>query len=221
MLDEMHGWPDASRPVDPVIDRLQAIAAELWNLLNEAHDAAIGGVFPNDDARATVDTPGDHPRDYSEALIVTVEQEYARRRMRDKVFGAEMFGEPAWDMLLYLYAAHLRGDLVATNSLARASAVPATTALRWIAQLEAAGLIERSSIERDGRVRVLRLTRSAAATLELHFRRCLAVTNRGPTISAVAASGSRRGRKPRDAARLQFASSGPAEAELIAGGGDR
>jgi hypothetical protein len=54
------------------------------------------------------------------------------RRVRDQYFHADLFADPAWDMLLDLAAARLEGKKVAVSSLCIAAAVPATTALRWI-----------------------------------------------------------------------------------------
>lgn len=149
--------PDA----EAVAAQLQLIAAQLWSILT----GVSGRIAPG---RADAELSALGP--YRETLIAAVEAEYDARRMRDMAFDDALFGEPAWDMLLYLYAAQLKGDLVATTSLARASAVPPTTALRWMAQLERIGLIERCAIKRDGRVRVQRLTRRAIDQLERHFR---------------------------------------------------
>jgi hypothetical protein len=72
------------------------------------------------------------------------------RRRRTIIFGS-LFADPAWDMLLDLYAARLEGTSAAVSDLCKGSAVPYTTALRWIGKLEAAGLIIRSDDSDDGR----------------------------------------------------------------------
>ncbi|WBH16126.1 MarR family winged helix-turn-helix transcriptional regulator [Sphingomonas radiodurans] len=64
------------------------------------------------------------------------------RRMRDRHFGEGMFEDPAWDMMLDLYAAHLERAQVSVSSLCIAAAMAPTTALRWIARLTEAGLFE-------------------------------------------------------------------------------
>jgi DNA-binding MarR family transcriptional regulator len=73
------------------------------------------------------------------------------RRRRDQLFGADLFADPAWDMLLDLAAARKEGRQVAVSSLCIASAVPATTALRWIQTLTAAGLFVRHADPDDRR----------------------------------------------------------------------
>lgn len=73
------------------------------------------------------------------------------RRQREQFFAADLFADPAWDMLLDLYAAHYEGRGVSVTSLCIAAAVPPTTALRWIKALTDLGLFERSNDPRDGR----------------------------------------------------------------------
>ena len=57
------------------------------------------------------------------------------RRMRDQFFSEGLFEDPAWDMLLDLYAAEMEGAQVSVSSLCIAAAVAPTTALRWIARM--------------------------------------------------------------------------------------
>jgi hypothetical protein len=80
------------------------------------------------------------------------------RRLRNQFFPAELFADPAWDMLLDLMAARLEGRAVAVSSLCIASAVPPTTALRWIKTLTDARLFERVADSNDGRRVFIELT---------------------------------------------------------------
>ncbi|RVT93368.1 winged helix DNA-binding protein [Sphingomonas crocodyli] len=84
------------------------------------------------------------------------------RRLRDQFFGNELFADPAWDMLLDLTASRIEQRPVAVSSLCIASAVPATTALRWIRQLTDAGLFKRIADPLDGRRVFIELTDRAA-----------------------------------------------------------
>lgn len=65
------------------------------------------------------------------------------RRLRDQFFDAGMFEDPAWDMLLDLFAAELEQSRVSVSSLCIAAAVAPTTALRWIGRMTEAGLFDR------------------------------------------------------------------------------
>ncbi|MDE2442650.1 MAG: MarR family transcriptional regulator, partial [Betaproteobacteria bacterium] len=40
------------------------------------------------------------------------------RRLREEMFGSELFSDPAWDILLDLYTAEARGESVQISSLA-------------------------------------------------------------------------------------------------------
>ncbi|MEZ0244384.1 MAG: hypothetical protein ACAH11_13490 [Sphingomonas sp.] len=73
------------------------------------------------------------------------------RRLRGQFFQGELFADPAWDMLLDLYAAELERRQVSVSSLCIAAAVPPTTALRWIGTLHDAGLFERKADPSDRR----------------------------------------------------------------------
>lgn len=85
----------------------------------------------------------------------------ADRRRRDQFFPAELFADPAWDMLLDLYAACREGRRVSVSSLCIAAAVPGTTALRWIGVLEDCGLVQDEPDVADRRRRFVGLTDAA------------------------------------------------------------
>jgi hypothetical protein len=87
------------------------------------------------------------------------------RRMRGQYFPTEMFADPAFDMLLDLYAARLEGSRVAVSSLCIAAAVPATTALRWIKALTDQGLFVRRADPQDGRRVYIALSDQAAEAM--------------------------------------------------------
>lgn len=91
------------------------------------------------------------------------------RRMRAQYFDAELFADPAWDMLLDLAAAHADGQRVAVSSLCIAAAVPATTALRWIRTLTETGLFVRHADPADGRRVFVDLSDGAARGMRGYF----------------------------------------------------
>ena len=72
-----------------------------------------------------------------------VRQLIANRQARARFFDAELFGNPAWDMLLDLTAAQCEGGQVSVTSLCIAANVPATTALRWLTQMVESGIFIR------------------------------------------------------------------------------
>jgi DNA-binding MarR family transcriptional regulator len=73
------------------------------------------------------------------------------RRYRAEMLGARLFSDPAWDMLLSLFAAGERVNGLSVSELCAASAVPHTTALRWIESLEEQKLVCRRTDASDAR----------------------------------------------------------------------
>jgi DNA-binding MarR family transcriptional regulator len=88
-------------------------------------------------------------------------------RLRRKEFvGADLFRDPAWDMLLELFSAHTRGKMLSITSLCYASGSPHTTALRHVQRLEKHGLIERVNDPHDERRSFVRPTPKALEGIE-------------------------------------------------------
>lgn len=92
-----------------------------------------------------------------------------QRRMREQYFPADLFADPAWDMLLDLYAARLERQPVSVSSLCIAAAVPATTALRWIKTMTDAGLFVREADPLDGRRIFIGLAEVAFEAMARYF----------------------------------------------------
>lgn len=91
------------------------------------------------------------------------------RRRRDAVFGAGLFGEPAWDLLLALYLAQHQQRRVTISDACRASASPQTTGLRWIGLLEEQGWVVRACDPLDGRRNWVTLTNRASAAMHSYL----------------------------------------------------
>jgi hypothetical protein len=92
-----------------------------------------------------------------------------QRQLRAKFFDAELFADPAWDMLLDLTAARAEHARVSVTSLCIASGVPPTTALRWIGQMTQAGLLERIEDDTDRRRAFIALSTAAADGMARYF----------------------------------------------------
>jgi len=95
---------------------------------------------------------------------------YATRRRRTAIFkNDELFGEPAWDILLDLYIAHAENKPVSVSSACIGSAAPPTTGLRWLGVLSEQGLILREHDPEDQRRVLVRLTDEGLAAMDEHF----------------------------------------------------
>ena len=100
-------------------------------------------------ASETAERPTD---ELDDATIDRLVREIVRsRRRRESHYQAELFGEPAWDILLELYAAEQAYQKLSVSSVCVASAVPATTALRWIEKMERDGWLRREDDPHDAR----------------------------------------------------------------------
>jgi DNA-binding MarR family transcriptional regulator len=74
-----------------------------------------------------------------------VEQILCARQFRSSIFGQNLFGDPAWDIVLVLYLGQLRNEMVPVARLAEAASVSANGVERWLAALDQQGLIERTT----------------------------------------------------------------------------
>ena len=92
------------------------------------------------------------------------------RSARRRFFRDDIFSDPAWDMLLELYALEGEGRRVSVSKLSLASGVPGTTALRWLDKLEAQSLVVREDDPADGRRVWIKLSPSGASAMDSYFR---------------------------------------------------
>lgn len=91
------------------------------------------------------------------------------RAERTRFFGADLFADPAWDILLELYACELSQQRLSVSKLTYASNVPATTVLRWLGVLEQQGLIARYPDPRDGRRVWISLSPAGSESMARYF----------------------------------------------------
>lgn len=99
----------------------------------------------------------------------TVRAEIKKRRQRDRFFLSDLFADPAWDILLDLYAAHYEKRDISVSSACIAAAVPATTALRWLKTLSDNGQIVRVDDPNDGRRIFVAISDDSLRRLDAYF----------------------------------------------------
>ena len=110
-------------------------------------------------ADGTLDISSSKERDVGRALKL--------RASRAEIFGEGLFSEPAWDMLLKLYAADLGGRAETISNVCLASGVSPSTALRWLQHLQGEGWIEGSFDPDDRQSRIAMSAKSRAAMKRL------------------------------------------------------
>ena len=130
-------------------EEVARIADTLARLTRGDNGESRGVRAPGMDYRGPGDGAGDGGG--PEATPQEIRLAIRSRRMRGQFFQGELFADPAWDMLLDLYASELERRQVSVSSLCIAAAVPPTTALRWIGTLHDAGLFERKADPTDRR----------------------------------------------------------------------
>lgn len=81
-----------------------------------------------------------------------------QRRSRAQHFSPSMFSEPAWDMLLVLFASEDSERRLTITTLVELSGAPSTTALRWLTYLEQAKLVARQPSSLDRRIAFVSIT---------------------------------------------------------------
>jgi len=174
---------DESARIDRLTDEVARISRLLADLTSQG-GGARPGFAPRDDGFADHRSAAAMPvRDYPSAprsfepdermvqrqRAKAVRRMLRQRRMREQHFPADLFADPAWDMLLDLHASRLERQPVSVSSLCIAAAVPATTALRWIKTMTDAGLFLREADPHDGRRIFIGLADSAHEAMGRYF----------------------------------------------------
>ena len=88
------------------------------------------------------------------------------RELRQRSFKQNMFGEPAWDILLALYVIDGNQRRLSIRELANLASQPLTTALRWLDYLEDQQLIVRRSNPFDQRVVFVELSAKGRGAMD-------------------------------------------------------
>jgi DNA-binding MarR family transcriptional regulator len=88
------------------------------------------------------------------------------RRARTALFGNELFSDPAWDLLLELYAARLGERTTSLAHLAQAIDTPPSTLARWVTALNENGLTTSTANSPDPAKIIVSLTDQGLTKLE-------------------------------------------------------
>lgn len=80
------------------------------------------------------------------------------RRRRERLLGSQLFGDPAWDILLDLFIQRLDGRAATVTSACIGSGAPQTTALRYLTSLIEHGIVVRRASLDDRRVQYVELS---------------------------------------------------------------
>lgn len=119
---------------DPIVGLVNDLTSRLSAVVVEFHDraAVVAASFAAD--------PDDPPT--GEQLSEIAKSLLAQRRSRRTFLPAELFHEPAWDMLLALFVARYDHPMN-IKALVAMSDAPITTSQRWIEHLHKLRLVDR------------------------------------------------------------------------------
>lgn len=106
---------------------------------------------------------------HARPLSILARKEHQARRLREELIPCGHFGEPAWDLLIDLFAHSIIDKPIHKSSAQIAAHCPPTTALRYIDHLENEGMLVQQKSETDGRVILLRLTDAALVCVGSYF----------------------------------------------------
>jgi hypothetical protein len=132
------------------VNKILKMAHELLHIVNDInYDNIKYYISPIDSPNIVSSTHDMFNIEIQDEL--TASSLYNDRRKRNSFFDDDFFAEPAWDILLDLFINEARGRKVSITSSSIAAAVPATTALRWLALLEQRGFVKRTASNTDAR----------------------------------------------------------------------
>jgi len=142
--------------VKDLTTQLSAIAAEFGTRADRLAD--------DDTASVVVDQAASNACDLARQLL-------AQRMARFDHFPAELFHEPAWDMLLALFVAHEERRTMNVKTLVASAHAPVTTSQRWIDHLHKLKLIDRVIDPVDRRRMEISLSDSGHLAVTAYLRR--------------------------------------------------
>ncbi|HWT42154.1 MAG TPA: JAB domain-containing protein [Sphingopyxis sp.] len=110
------------------------------------------------------------PGDTNDRILGNAKATLRRKILRRQLLGAaDLFGEPAWDMLLDLFVHECEGKQLSMSSLCVAAAIPESSAMRLAQRLCDAGLLCRVPDPGDGRRSFMKIAPDTAHRLRAYF----------------------------------------------------
>ena len=107
----------------------------------------------------------------SEEEVIAAQRDFAElalqtRRKRGRLLATDVLADCAWDMLLDLFVNRVDGKLTSTPSLCARTSAPPSTAMRYVALLERAGLVEQVQPHGDATHPTIGLTQEGFAKIQ-------------------------------------------------------
>jgi DNA-binding MarR family transcriptional regulator len=149
--------PDADTALGRTVDRLMRTIEELVHHVPGADSVRLDQLV----------LPQPEPPELSEQEVALTNANLliAMRKLRERAFGADLFSDPAWSILIELYVALSEDTPMSVGNACIASALPLTSALRLCQQLQERKIVIRERDSDDRRRVLLRLSDTAYQAL--------------------------------------------------------
>lgn len=108
-------------------------------------------------------------------LLDVAERILEKRRLRDDFFDRELFGEPVFEILLYLFVSAIKKRAVSQADACAVAGVPCTSGMRYVSAMIAEGLVVHTSRDVDARRRGVTLSPTALDNMTRYLTRCAAL----------------------------------------------
>ncbi|WP_404476285.1 response regulator [Novosphingobium sp. BL-52-GroH] len=151
-LQRIRGLTPAPGARKVLLDKISNLSTELQrlsHLMDEPGRPAAAEPAPRAEAPAPPAAPGDPVA--PDQLTAFIRDQLRRETKRRAIGGGELFGDPAWAMLLDLLLAKIEGRRVSVSSACIASGAPMSTALRLVRRLVDENVLCRLPDEHDRR----------------------------------------------------------------------
>lgn len=148
-----------------VLDQIIVTAAYAHHLVNREPVATNVSSPP-----FTLRSPDRSPPDHEDVALANARAMLRRRLLRQQLLGAaELFGDPAWEMLVDLFIHECERKPISITSLSVTPSLPLSSAIRLCQKLCDAGLIRRVPDPYDGRRTFIRLNPEVSHRIRAYF----------------------------------------------------
>lgn len=152
-----------------LLDHIIVTGSAAHHILN---NAVLSG-YPEASSGLTLKSPKASGNSASEDALANARSTLRRRMLRQQLIGSpELFGEPAWDMLLDLFIHECERKRLSLSSLCVQSSIPWSSALRLIKKMCDAGIMRRLPDPADRRRNFMRLEPDIHQRMRSYFSEC-------------------------------------------------
>lgn len=149
-----------------IIDHMIVTDAQIHHVTSEALIGGLPAAVPS----FTLGSRSEQDEEGKARALANARATMRRRLLRQQLIGStDLFGEPAWDMLIDLFIHECEGRALSLSSLCVQASIPWSSALRLIQKLCEAGIMRRVPDPADGRRSFMHLEPATSHRLHAYF----------------------------------------------------